>query len=73
MPALGPHRLHPFIGVDLPWLLERIRPACNAQRVDLQRPQQLLGVKDVACAVLHKIAQAELRRMLQSDPPALEG
>ena len=72
MPVLGPHRLHPLIGMALPRRLERVTPACNAQRVDFQGPQQLRGLKDFACAMLHKIAQAELRRMLQSDPPVLE-
>jgi acyl-CoA synthetase (AMP-forming)/AMP-acid ligase II len=98
------HDAHPFMGMDVPWLLEqraqtrrdhpfvvcvpfdgavrslscgefharvtRIKEACNAQRADFKRPHEMRIVEDFPRSTLEKIAKAELRRMLQDEPPA---
>ena len=53
-------------------LLERITAACHAQLADFKRPHELRVVKDFPRSTLDKIAKAELRRMLESDNPAIE-
>ena len=51
-------------------LLERIAAACSAQLADFKRPHEMRIVKDFPRSTLEKIAKAELRKMLEAEPPA---
>jgi len=50
-------------------LLERIQSACAAQLADFKRPHEVRIVKEFPRSTLEKIAKAELRRMLEAEPP----
>jgi len=51
-------------------LLGRVAAACKAQLADFKQPHQLRLVQDFPRSTLEKIAKAELRKMLEAEPPA---